>query len=368
MELENGKISGSQLTFSIGCFIQGSTLLSAFVLSVTKQDTWFVVLTGFAASICIIGIYIALTRRHPDKTIVQIFEAVFGTFIGKAISLSYIFYFLSLACLNSRDVGNFVVGLIMPETPIIAPTIMFVLVCSWAVSKGVETLTRYGYLFVVITFIVNIFIFLLLIKEMNFNAFLPAFTMPALTYVQGTHVVASIPFCEIVAFLMIAPSLKNQEKMAGSFLSGLAIGGITLFIIVVRDIASLGNMISYVTLPSYEAVKLIDIAHILTRMEVLYAIELLFLQFFKVSILYYATVLGISQVFNLRSYKPNVLTVGIIIICFSLIIFDSPMENAFWGPRVAPFFNIIFQLVFPVIALFIDLIRSMFKKSKVGQS
>jgi len=343
-------------------------LLSAFVISVTKQDTWFVVLTGFIISMGTIGIYIALAKMHPHKTIIQMFEAIFGTFIGKIFSILYIFYFLSLAGLNSRDVGNFVVGYIMPETPIIALLIMFVFICSWAVRSGIETMVSYSFLFVVISYIVIIFIFLLLIGEMNFNNFFPAFTLPAIKYVQGTHIVAAIPFSEIVVFLMIVPCLDNQKKVAESFLAGLLIGGITLLAVIIRDIATLGNMISFVTLPSYETVKLIDIAHIITRMEVLYAIELLVLQFFKVSILYYATVLGIAQVFNLRSYKPYILTVGIIIISLSIVVFDSPMENAFWGSTVAPVYSSIFQLLFPGVALITSLIRYIFKGIKVGQS
>ena len=368
MELEKGKISDLQLIFSIGCFIQGSTLLSAFVISVTKQDTWFVVLTGFAISLGIIGIYIALMKRYPHKNILQMFEAVFGVYAGKIVSALYFFYFLSLAALNSRDVGNFVVGYILPDTPMIAVLVMFIFICSWAVRSGAETLVRFSFLFVVVSFIVIFLIYVLLVKDMKFSNLLPAFTLPPVKYVQGTHIVAVIPFCEIVVFLMMAPCLKEQDKAARSFLLGLLIGGITLLAIVIRDIVTLGNLINIVALPSYEAVKLIDIANILTRMEVLYAIELLFLQFFKVSILFYATVLALAHVLGLRSYKPYVLTIGTIIVSLSIIIFRSPMENAHWGPTVAPFYNTIFQLLLPGIALLTSLLRDLFKKNKAVEA
>lgn len=368
MELEKGKISDSQLIFSIGCFIQGSTLLSAFVISVSKQDTWFVVLTGFIASLGVMGIYIALMKRYPYKNILQMFEAIFGVFAGKIISTLYFFYFLSLAALNSRDVGNFVLGYILPDTPMIAVLAMFMFVCSWVVRSGIENLVRYSFWYVLVSFIVIFLIYVLLIKDMKFSNLLPAFTLPPVKYVQGTHIVAAIPFCEIVVFLMMVPSLREQDKAARSFLLGLLIGGVTLLAIVIRDVATLGNLIGIVALPSYEAVKLIDIADILTRMEVLYAIELLFLQFFKVSVLFYATVLAMAHVLGLRSYKPYVLTTGIIIASLSIIVFRSPMENAQWGPTVAPFYNTIFQLLFPGIALLTSLLRGLFKKNKAVEA
>jgi spore germination protein KB len=252
----------------------------------------------------------------------------------------------------------------MPETPMIALLIMFIFVCAWAVRAGVETMVRYSWLFVVVSFIVIIFILLLLMKEMKLDNLLPMFTLPPLKYVQGTHIVAAIPFGEILVFMMMAPFLDNQQKIAKSFLWGFLIGAVTLLTIVVRDVVTLGNLISYATLPSYEVVKLIDVFDILTRMEVLYAIELLILLFFKVSILYFATVLALFQVLRLRCYKPYIFITGVIILSLSMIVFRSPMENAYWGSTAAPAFSSIFQLVIPGAALLTSVLRDMLQKDK----
>ena len=46
MKVENAKISATQFMFSIVIFIRSSSLLSAFFFSITKQDSWLIVLFG----------------------------------------------------------------------------------------------------------------------------------------------------------------------------------------------------------------------------------------------------------------------------------------------------------------------------------
>lgn len=77
------------------------------------------------------------------------------------------------------------------------------------------------------------------------------------------------------------------------------------------------------TYPSFEAVRLIDIAHILTRLEILIAINLLTMGFLRISVFFYGTVLGIAQLLDLRSYRLLVFPVGILMIILSLSNFKS---------------------------------------------
>ena len=355
--LEKGKISGTQLMFAISCFIQGSTLLTAFVMGITQQDTWIVVILGFLASLLLLTMYMALLKRYPGKNLMEINEEVFGPILGRVFSLFYIFFFLSLASLNTRDVGNFATGFMLPETPIIFILIIFIIVCAYAVRSGVEILVRYGFVFTLMTAAVMIFNALFLLGNMNFNNFLPMLTLPVGKYIQGTHIIAIIPYGEILIFLMLASSVREEVKLGRFFFGGLSIGALSMLLIVLRDIATLGGAAPYLALPSFEAIRLINIANFMTRMEIFYAIALLVLQFFKITILYYVSVLGLCHVFRLRAYAPFVITLGFLILNYSLIVFDSSMENAAWGASTASFFSSFFELVLPGITLLVSLFR-----------
>lgn len=365
MKVGKEQISAAQLMFSIGCFIQGSTLLTGYVTGVAKQETWISVVAGYIVSLPILGIYIKLANKFPRKNIIQITTSTFGGILGRIISGFYIFFFFSLAFLNTRVMGEFMTGYIMPETPLLAFQIMFIFVCAWAVRKGVETMTRYGVLFVIIVSIVILFNSVLLIKDMKFSNFLPIFSLPITKYIQATHTVVILPFCEIFTFFMIFPYIKESAKVKKALYGGLTIGAITFFAIVLRDTSVLGAANVVFTAPTFEVIRLINVGDIFTRMEILYSTVLLILFFFKVSIVFFAAVMGTAQLFNLHSYRILVPIFGVLITIFSFIAFESPSETSYWGQNIAAVYSSFFEVLLPAITLVVAVIQEKLKNREV---
>jgi len=132
-------------------------------------------------------------------------------------------------------------------------------------------------------------------------------------------------------------------------------------ILEVRNTAVLGTVSEIVSSPSFVTARYISVAEVLTRMEMFVAIMLITTVFLKVSILYYAVVLGSAQIINLRSYVPLVIPIGISAISFSIILAGSSMEQIHSAIYTWPVFILPFQL-FPVLSLFIVKIRKKFKK------
>ena len=359
-------IGNRQFMFSIICFIQSSSLLTSFVISTTKQDTWFAVLMSIPICVSLILMYMTMAKWFPGKNLIDINIAVFGKVIGKVVSAFYLFFFLSIAALNSMDMGNFVTSMMMPETPAVACILMFIFICAMAVRKGINVIARFALLFLVIVAIEFISTGILLIGDMETTNFQPSFTLDFIDYVHGTHIISMIPFGEIVVFMMIVPKAVPQKKVLKSYIWGFLIGLSGFLFIILRDWAVAGNAEFYMTLPSFQIVRIINFAEIFTRMEVLYAILITALLFFKVSIFYYATVLCIAQLFELDSYEPLTIVVGILIVCYSLIAFTTGTQNEFWGVNTAAFFNTFFVLVLPFITFATGLIKK--QKNKLSSS
>ena len=141
----NKAITSNQLAYSVGAFILASNLLTSNLYQFAKNDSWVSVVIGFAASLLIVSIYIALSRRYPGQGLIDINNAVFGKYIGKAVSVLYIFYFISLAFFNTRDLGDFIKSSVLQLTPLMIVLIMFIILCAWAVRKGPVNMTRYGF-------------------------------------------------------------------------------------------------------------------------------------------------------------------------------------------------------------------------------
>jgi spore germination protein KB len=92
------------------------------------------------------------------------------------------------------------------------------------------------------------------------------------------------------------------------------------------------------------------------------AIVLLVTLFIKTSVFYYATVLSTAQLFNLRSYLPLVLPIGIICIAVAIMAADSTMEQAYSATDVWLFYMTPIEILLPLITLLIAKIRGLSEK------
>lgn len=255
MKIEKGIISSSQLMLTVLCFIQGANLAIAFIYNISKRDTWICIITGYIISFIIILFYIALAQKFSDKNLLEIFDCIYGPYLGKVFSAAYILFFFFIMVQNLYFFGNFWLNYLMPETPMVPILIMFVFVCAWAVRNGIEVIARCSFLFVIITAALVVAVTVLLIKDMKFANLLPVFETPFMDLLQGTHVIAAIPLCEVVVFLMIIPYTNNIKQVKRSVLLGLTLGSTQLLITVIRDITVLGPLAYIATSPPFGAVR-----------------------------------------------------------------------------------------------------------------
>ena len=368
MKLENGKVTPAQITFGAACFIQASSLLSSILIGVTDTDSWFAVVLGFIACIPIMLIFLGLIKTFPGKNLIEMNEIAFGRIIGTVASIIQILFFLTMVSLNLRDLNSFAKETIMDKTPDIVLMGTCIIVSSLAIRYGIETVMRYGFIFIVISSIVLILSILMSINNMDLNNFLPLLQKPAAKYVQGANIVLSVPFGELVVFLMIAPYVHDENRKFGRFfLGGYLLGGILYLLAVVRDTAVLGNTIVLFSMPAFETHRLIELFGALSRMEILFSSVLLLLLFYRITLLYYAVVLATAQIFRLKSYKPIIWTVGVIIIGYSFTLFTSNVQLAQTARRTG---NILWQLletVIPVLILICGVVKKRAKKNKEAE-
>jgi spore germination protein KB len=193
------------------------------------------------------------------------------------------------------------------------------------VGRGIEVLARCSLILVPITILVSFTDALLLIPHINLNNLMPILDVPIGKLLLASHGAASFPFAETVAFLMVLAFIEKSEKGHAAVSRGLLIAGFLFIIIVARNTAVLGQMVESSNYPTYLAAQVIEIGDILTRFEVVVAINLITMGFIKVSVLLYGTSLGLAQVFNLRSYRPIILPVGILMVILAL----TSQENTF---------------------------------------
>jgi spore germination protein KB len=187
MKIEKGVISSSQLFFMVTALIQSSAVLGSFSSGITKQDSWLAVIVAAVVSSPALLIYLSLMRRFPGKNLMEILELIYGTFLGKAVSLLYILGFFEISFANLRFMGDLLLTYIMPESPLVVIAIIFTVLAGWIIRRGLEVLARFATVAVAIVTVMIVVTFILLIPQMNVTNFLPVLDIPPKDFIQGVH-------------------------------------------------------------------------------------------------------------------------------------------------------------------------------------
>lgn len=367
INIEKGKISDLQLILLIATEISGSIIALSFMDIITHHDSWLVVLSAYAVSIPL-GLSCAfLAKRFPGKNIIQINDIIYGSYVGKIISTVYICFFLLIFSLDIRDISNFYIGFIMPETPMLAFLIILTLTCAYAVSKGIEVISRVNIFILVFIGLDVIGTFTLLLNKVDLTNFLPVFDIPLKTYIQGTHIMLAVSFSEIIVFLMIMPCSSNYKGLAPNTFYALSIAALIFFIVSALNTAVLGPSSTLLVSASYQSARLIDIRNIITRIDLFVAIAITLNLFIKICVLYFVTVAGISQILNLRSYSTLILPIGGIAVIIAVILFSNEITHFFIGWKYYPVFVFPVECIIPPLSLLIAKIRGLPKQTGGGR-
>jgi|AGTN01.3.fsa_nt_gi spore germination protein (amino acid permease) len=360
MRYEKDKITGWQLAFSVACFIQASSLLSSFARTVVKQDVWFVGVAGLLIGLLILTCYTWIMSRFPDKSLIEVLRTVFGKFFGGIFALFYVWFFLTLTALNVFDLGTFVVLTMMPTTPPIIIIFLFGAVCTWIVQNGITGVAKFSMLFSILSYAVTFIVMIFALNIMEIENILPAFTLPVEKYAQGINITATIPFSEIVVFLVLTPNIQTEPaKFKRHMVTGYLIGGINFIILILRDIFILGNVGDILMNPSFETLKLVRVTEAFSRIEILFAAILSILLFFKICLLYYMTIILLAETFKVKAYRPFVYIGGMFMIGYSELLYPSEVEHLKGAVHVTTVIWILFEYLIPLGIMITAMARKM---------
>lgn len=359
MSADKEKITPSQYIFLVAGYVLGSTLLLSFMDNLVQQDSWMVIVAAFVACIPFVLSIALLAKRFAGKNFIDILGIIYGRFLGKAIFILYIGYFLLILSFNLMDLAGFYIGFIIPEAPFAGLLIIAMLVSGYAVRKGIRSISKIGFFSLIYTIVVVVFTFLLLIKDMDFRNFLPIFEAPLPALMQGTHIFTAIPFCEVVVFFMIMPSINENKSIGKNTISGIGIAALILLVITIRNTAVLGSSTSLYAGDSYQAARMINIGEFLTRVELITAIGITISLFIKICVIYYAFTNSVSQLLNMHSPFILIFPLGGIVIFLAIVGFDSTVSHNIAGMKYHAFTPLLVSFIIPPLSLLIAAIRGL---------
>ena len=357
--MNNGikEMKRSQYMMLLAGFIMGSYLLLSFVTNLAEHDIWLVILAGFLLSIPLLICFTALSKRFPDQDLIQILETVYGKILGNIIAVLYFLFFLMLLSFNLHDIAAFYIELVLIETPQAILVMIFGLLCAYVAGRGMAALAKTSLIISIISLFIAVITTLLLVDKMDFGNFLPVFDIPVHTFVQSTSIFIMLPFGDAIALLMVMPMVKNKTKLHRYTISAMFLALLVYMIPSIRNISVLGASSLVYNQAAYQAARMVNIADIVSRIELTVTLAITLVVFVKICVLYYSATKGISQILHLNSYKTLLLPIGAIALALALVDFPSTVFETEWGLKYTLFFNAPFGVIFPLLTLIIAKIR-----------
>lgn len=348
---QSQQLSGQQLANLLIGFCLGSSLVLR-TASVGRSG-WIASLIGTAEGMLIALIYVALSERFGRAGIISIFRKVFGPVIGLVPTVLMIWFAIQLGGLVLENFGDYFNIAVLQATPVVWFVTPLMLACVYVARKGPKVVARCATVLVPVAVFLLLLLVLLLIPTYRLGNLLPLFTKDDLPKIaKAAHANAMFPYAETVVFLSIVPRLRTEARAFRSTLWGLAIAGIILAVADVRNTAALGSVVSSTVFPSHAAARLVDIDDVLTRVEILIAINFLTMGFLKVCILLHAAASGIADAFGLQSYRPLVLPVGLLMVIISVTGYRNGFaESVVFASQTWSIYAPIFTVAVPLITL-----------------
>lgn len=361
------RISDGQGIRLVTLFLFGSTLVMGTGGN-AGRDAWLSILAAMVLTLPVYLIYCRIISLFPGKDLMEILELNFGKIFGKLLSLAFIWFAFHLGALVMRNFGEFIITVALPETPMVAPIVIYGLLCIWGVKAGIETLAKCSEYFAVFVFALLIIYSLLAIPTMDTDNIFPIMGQGFMQAMSGTLAAFTYPFGEAVVFMAVSSALPGKRSSYKSYLWSLLIAGAMIAYIALRNNMILGPYtLKAVYFPAYTAISRINIGNFLQRMEIGVTIVFLLCGFIKTSICLLAASKGLSRVLGFDDYRILVTPIGLMMTTLSYTVYQSVMEMFEWAFKIWPYYAIFFQVFLPFfIWIFIE-VREKIKNGPVQQ-
>lgn len=340
--------AGQTISMAI-MFIIGSVLFMG-TSAESGNSSWIALIFGMLLAVPLMLLYARLHLLFPGKDLYDMLHAVFGPVIGRMFSCLYIWYSLHLGSLVLRNFGEFSRTVALTATPMIAPVLVIVFLCIWAVKAGMEVIGKCAK-FLLLFILAEIGIVQLLsIPKYEFHYLKPLLESGWTPVFADTFRSFLFPYGEVVVMLGAFSILPKKGSAARVLLSGLLIAGSIILLITLRNLLVLGpEILSSLYFPSYVAVSRINVGDFLTRIEGSSSIAFIAAIFIKVSLCLYVTSNGVAKVCNLKSYHSVVLQMGLIMGYMSIFIYKDILQMQYFTHYIYKFYAPPFEVLIPLL-------------------
>lgn len=327
--------------------VTGHLLIVPIVFGIAGRDSWLSLLIALVPGAILTMILADLAKLAPGLSLVEMPNAILGKPIGKVFGLIYACYFLLPAIITIRGLMDFMTISFMPQTPLLFFGIAYLCLCAYGVRAGLESFIRANELLMPFLILAGIILTSLSIPIKNYQLLLPFMEKGVGPMIQGSIPLLGL-FGEIVVITMIHPALNVHTALRKTSLAALLLISLLFIGPLTGPIAIFGKEASSFVYPTFSEINYIK-AGFLESLQPIAILLWLAGSLGKVSLFYYASTLGFSQIFGIEDYRKIVVPVGFIILFISLFSFGNTLMLTQFVRNSYSYISIGLGMIVPVL-------------------
>jgi spore germination protein KB len=356
------RMQSKQMIFTMALFIFGSSIIVG-VSTDAGQDSWISLILAMVLIIPVILIYSRIMKLNPKESLFDISEKLFGKIIGKIITVLMTWYAIHLGTLVVVNFTKFINISSLPSTPEIIVAAILIFITVYMIKSPVSTFGKWSSVLLPAIIVILIIIMIISIPNMHINHITPVMSHSFGTIFYGAIKNFAFPFAETVLFLCLGSYIKKEDSPYKIYFSGIALGGIFLLIVFLRNLLILGaNTLTNAYFPSYLAVRVIQVGDFFSRIEGILMVNYLLSGITKISICLLVVSKGLSKLINSDNHRDLSIPAGLIILGLSGILYQN-MLQMYDFLDVYFIYAAPFQLIIPIVIWIASELKS--RKNKV---
>ncbi len=312
----NHSINKSQLFLLIISFIYGSSLLMApgITSSFAKQDAWISMILALIIGLLLNVVWMLLLKRYDYKSIFSIMENVSGKWLGTFINLLIVFYAIHLAAYIVRNLSNFMVINVIPDSNEWTYQIMIILLAIYSCYYGLNNIARVNEFLIPWMLLLFAISISLIVNQFEFDYLKPIYEQGFKSIAQGAYGTVGFPFIEIILLGTVFTFVKQKEKLMKGYLLAVFFAGMILVLTVFVTVGIEGPyMVSRESYSTFAMMRNITVVELFERIEIIIAIVWIFGILVKITLCLFAALKGLQHITRHESYNPFLFPVGILI-------------------------------------------------------
>lgn len=361
MEKKELQISPFLVFFNIHAVQVGVGVLGfqRVIMKSAGNDAWMVVLAaGMMVSFIIWLMYVLLNRHQKD--IVQIQKDLFGRWIGGALSLIWIIYWLLIGIVTLRDYIEIVEVWMFPTINMYMFCLIFIILIYYCVTGGFRIVAGLSFLGVIIPFYL-FFTFLFPIEYAHFRNLLPIWnhSIKDLTFPIKDMILGYLGFSTLLMYYPYIKHPKKSQKWAQ--LGNLLTAVIYLFILIITIGFFSEKQVSKQIWATLSLWKIVEMPFV-ERFEYIGITSWVLIILPNICFSVWASTKGIQKIFNL---KPKKVAFVLLSILFCATVAIQSRENIVLLSKIMSFLGLSLVLIYIPLLTLISYFISKMRRGKL---